>query len=115
MFLIPNSPSVVDIKSSRRLKLVTAQTLRLAVSSLFETRLVRRQLRRIDRQQMLLENEGDDQKRRGQEASYRAPQPGPERQRQQHGEPVQREAASDDGRRDKMPFQESDSGKNQRR
>src|ERR1700722_11846228 len=101
MFLIPVSPSVLDIKSSQVPKLLEAQTRRIPRSSRYETGLVRGQLRRIDRQQMFLENERDDQEWRREKAAHRAPQPGPERQRQEHGERIQFQSAADNGRGDK--------------
>jgi hypothetical protein len=53
---------------------------------------------------MVFENKGHDQKRRGQEAAHRSPQPGPERERDEHRERVQLEPAADDGRGDEMAF-----------
>ena len=64
---------------------------------------------------MVLEDEGHDQQRRGQEAAHRAPQPGPEGERHEHRERVQLEPAADDGRRDKMAFNKGNADKGQRR
>src|SRR5690349_21228210 len=101
MFLI--SLSMLDIKSSRtkaalaKKRFVTAEVPWKAASFV-------RQLRRIVRHQMFFQNQRHDQQRRGQEGSHRAPQPGPERQRDEDGERVQREPSADDGRGDEMAF-----------
>src|ERR1043166_7559177 len=86
-----------------------------AGSSSLEAASIVGQLRRFDRHQMLFQDQGDDQEGRGQETAHRAPQPGPERQRQQHGQPIQRQLPPDDGGGDEMSFQERDAGKGDRR
>ena len=45
-------------------------------------------------------HEADDQQRHREECANRAPQPGPERQREENQERIEREAAADDVRRD---------------
>src|SRR6266851_10415807 len=114
MFRIPLSPSVLDIKSSRGAEVSYGTNAPLRGKFRETNQSVRRQLRRIRRHQMIFENQGHDQKRRGQEAAHRSPQPGPERQRHEHGERVQLEPAADDGRWDKMTLDENDSDKSQR-
>src|SRR5712671_6383308 len=110
MFRIPISPSVLDIKSSRGTEVSYGTNAPLRGKFRETNRSVRRQLRRIRRHQMIFENQGHDQKRRGQEAAHRSPQPGPERQRHEHGERVQLEPAADDGGGNEMAFEEDNPG-----
>src|SRR5437773_1467108 len=65
--------------------------------------------------QMLFQDQRDHRQRRGNKSTHRPPQPGPERQRQQHRERIEREPAPDDGRRDEMTFEEGQGDKQQRR
>src|SRR6266851_3223565 len=115
MFRIPLSPSVLDIKSSRGAEVSYGTNAPLRGKFRETNQSVRRQLRRIDRHQMIFENQGHDQKRRGEKAAHRSPQPGPERQRDKDRQRVQLEPAADNGRCDKMTFNENDSDKSQRR
>src|SRR6202521_4740873 len=122
MFRIPLSPSVLDIKSSRGAEVSYGTNaaprgkFHLTICAYSDGKTgthfcgirakmnqsVRRQLRRIRRHQMILENQRHDQQRRGEKAAHRSPQPGPERQRDKYRERVQLEPAADDGRCDKM-------------
>src|ERR1700730_14666770 len=115
MFRIPLSPSVLDIKSSRGAEVSYGTNAAPRGKFRKMNQSVRRQLRRIRRHQMILENQRHDQKRRGEKAAHRSPQPGPERQRDEYRERVQLEPAADDGRCDKMTLDENDSDKMQRR
>src|SRR5579864_3438182 len=54
---------------------------------------------------MVAGDQGDDRQRHGEEGAERTPHPGPECQRQQHQQRVERQAPADDGRRDQMAFE----------
>src|SRR5882757_8833550 len=107
MFFNPNSLSLFVIKGPfSKLRLLIEK--RFAAMEVPDVKLlILRKLWRIVGQQMLLENKRDDQERGGQEGAHRAPQPGPERQRDEHRERIQGEPPADDGGCDEMTFEKS--------
>src|SRR5215831_4862756 len=80
-----------------------------------ETESIVGKLRRFVGHQMFLQDQRNDQERRGQEGAHRPPQPGPERQRQQYGERIQLQPAPDNRRRDEMALGEGEDGEGKRR
>lgn len=64
---------------------------------------------------MLQRDHGDDQQRHGEKRAGRAPQPGPEDQRQEHGERHQRQLPAHDAGRDEVAFQRGEGEVSERR
>src|SRR3954451_15646287 len=71
-------------------------------SGLAGLRQLRRQFALIRRKKMMQRDKSDHCKRNGQKRAHGAPDPGPERERQNNGERVEREAMAEHRRRDEL-------------
>src|SRR6478752_1588497 len=69
----------------------------------------------LARHQVVDDDEADDRQRRRQERADRSPHPGPERQRQEDEQRVERDAPADDSGRNEMTFHRGEEDKGKRR
>src|SRR4029077_555025 len=77
-----------------------------------------RSFRKLDvlaRHQVVDDHEADDRKRRRKERNDQPPHPGPERERQEDEQRVERDAPADDSRRNEMTFHRGEEDKGKRR